>query len=882
MSMDRLARFVRAAVSARQAKDWFKALAAFILAFAFVFSSWATCVQPRSLGNIILMTIFQTPARTVGSFLDTSFLLIICILVCSAVWAFIQAVVGSSYTAMAVVLCVVVYCFSVLRATNPNRFLVPSLVGPLFVFTSVASVVGVNGRNTTGGELFDSNFLISTIKSYMIGIAICLAVNVLIFPDLAAPHLNQQFRSVVENLSSLLNSMLKTVNGLESLQEEYEAGVAERTVLVAKIQRDFGAIEMMIDQASGEISYSLYSIKDYNRILKSCKGLSAVLFSFNTSLKSDAFQRLLKSPEFTEQIAPSMRGSWSKIASSFKLVFDDILEKLLCASKTMSKPPVDIEAAVTERVSVAIHQATTSLQALESHRPSEFLQVISESNVENPVPAELREGWEKLLQVTFYTLACKHVVKELAQLHSAVHTNSESKLHIRFHVRHYLPWFLVQRTSPKEHKQTFGERLSTLKNWFLSGPSIFALKLSCAILCFLMVLYSQPATFQKWNLSGAFVTILVAISPSLGQTYLGLPVQIIGTTLGCSIAYGGIAAFGKDGAYGLTVFAALLAIPTFFLMFNPKTLILAILTLLSFSNFIVASYVNRLNPTFPELEVYLYRVIAVTSGALTFSVVFTLLIYPTLSRRLLREKLAELFRDFTTYFSEIMLSQISAVEASRILQDGSVNDTRNMILSKLFALQPLLAYSAAEPRLEGKFPSAKYLVVISSMHAFLDRLESLRVSGGDEPFDARERAFLKFGTLGEARHEMNTTLRMLLYVYSAAMATKARLPPALPNASLARDKLFHAFVSTIMNHIHNEHPNETDPLEGMMPHSKAGALETLSTEKWLRLLSFSSSAREVSKELDHFGELMKDLFGEYPDVFTKAAALETAQVVDSK
>ncbi|KAJ3240717.1 hypothetical protein HDU81_002908 [Chytriomyces hyalinus] len=875
----------------RQVQDLFKALLAYILAFSFIFSTWGTWVQARTLPNVILVTIVLSPGgKTIGNFLDTSFLLVVCVLFSAAIWAFTQAVAGESYTGMAVILFVVVYVFSTLRAINPARFFVASLVAPLFTFTAISSVVGVNGPNTTNKQLFDSNFLISTINSYLIGIAICLTINVLVFPDFAATHLNVLFISTVKSISSLLISIIGALSGSESTKELYDLGITHRNELVATIQRNFGIIDATINQASAEVSYSHYSIKDYIRLLKACKGVVAIMCSLHTSLKSESSQRLLSSREFINQIAPSMKDSWVNLESCCKQVLEEIETKLEnVSSKAKSSSNVDAEAALLEKVMDASRKATEAMRLFERHRPNEFLNIFSESTEFTGLTEEQKESWDKLILVTFHTLATKELVNSLNQLHSAVYCSTGNNLHIRLHLKHYLPGFILLLFSPKaatpKHvaaPETSVTKLVTLKNLFLSPPSIFGLKLATATVCFLMILYNQPSTFQQWSFGGSFMTILVAISPSLGQTYMSLPVQIVATTLGASIAYGGVSAFGRDGAYGLTGFAAILGLPFFYLMLNNFTFfVLSLLTLLSFSNYVIISYANRNNPRYPSPDVSLYRGVAVTSCALTFSLIFTLVLYPTLARNVLRQRMFEIFCDFSIYYRKIIVSTVNVPEDSNAIvsinpEDSDIKDTRDNILLKLASLEPLMAFAAVEPRLAGKFPVAKYRAVITNMYTFVDRVEALRVSGGDAPFDADVRKFLNFGVLGETRIQMQQTIRILGYIYASVMLTKQRLPPSLPNASKARDKLLQAFVLIIMNHVHHVYPPEIDPLADM-PFDKEGVLATLNTEKWLRLLSFSASAREVSKELDRFGVLMKDIFGEFPDVVARKPNLEDAE-----
>ncbi|KAI9345278.1 hypothetical protein BDR26DRAFT_893484 [Obelidium mucronatum] len=301
-----------------------------------------------------------------------------------------------------------------------------------------------------------------------------------------------------------------------------------------------------------------------------------------------------------------------------------------------------------------------------------------------------------------------------------------------------------------------------------------------------------------------------------------------------------------------------------------KTFVLGLLTLMSFSSYVCISNANSINPFFDKPEVYLGKTIGTTSVTLCFAVIFSLVLYPTLARRILRTKLGRIFKNLNIFYRKIIVSTVNAPEgnAIQIEQDSDIKDTRNKILSQLVALEPVMVFASVEPRLEGRFESAKYRELLTCMYRLLDRLECMRLSGGDHAFDPDVLKLLNAGPIGEVRLQMQQSVRLLLYVFASTMWTKQPLPPSLPKAAEARDKLAHMFVLTLMQHYHGIHPTGTD-LEGLIPHDQEGLLATLNTEKWMRLLSFSVAAREVAYELDHVTPAMKSIFGEFPDIIAR-------------
>ncbi|KAJ3103845.1 hypothetical protein HK100_004139, partial [Physocladia obscura] len=235
-------------------------------------------------------------------------------------------------------------------------------------------------------------------------------------------------------------------------------------------------------------------------------------------------------------------------------------------------------------------------------------------------------------------------------------------------------------------------------------------------------------------MAGALAPILVCVTPNLGQTYSALPIQIMSTTIGASFAYSAVISCGKT-QYAIVGFAAVLGIPCFYLMLLRPTLsVFGLLTLLSFSNYVCITFANSTNPLFDSDLTYLYKVVAVAAIALTFSLVFSLLLYPTLARQVLREKIHEIFREMSVYYRKILLTSVNA-EVSVNIEDVGVLETRNSILAKLAALQPLMEFTVVEPRMEGPFQYAKYEELIDRIYRLLDRLECMRVSAGEQVVD---------------------------------------------------------------------------------------------------------------------------------------------------
>ncbi|ORY43998.1 hypothetical protein BCR33DRAFT_717121 [Rhizoclosmatium globosum] len=697
---------------------------------------------------IIMMStrlIYYTRAKTVGSFLNATVLLLICICVSSAMWAFLQGVCGDSYVSMSVVLFLYIYALSILRTISHVRFFVCTLIGAIIAYNSTASSILTSLTAT----------------------------------DLSTDHIER---------SILLNK------------------------LVSDIQGCFGVIDAEINQASAEITYARFSVKQYSRIVKSCKSVAAVLLAMNTVLNAPESEELFMSPQFQENITSETRAAWGAFAVCCVGKFHGLCLRLNLALQNKSD---DFTHYSIEDLETLGREAINQLEKQQPILFESMFRTVTNTTLGSSVHIEAMKIWEQLLQINFYILSAKELIRELSALHTQVHALSKAKQSVRLHVNWYSPpekvlaKYRSQASSTalslfqKPLSETFYTLFVELKNWFLSSNSVFAMK--------------AGDVYKQWYVSGSFGFLIIAVSPSLGQTYTLLPLTILGTSIGAACAYMSVAIFGRS-SYGHIVFSVGAGLPFWYLvLFSPRTGFLGLLTLLAFGNYICISYANVNNPLFEPPEV-------------TYT---------------------NLFRDLNIFYRKLMSTSLRPADSSLDLEDSTIKELRNHIFSELVSCEPLLTYAAAEPRLEGRFQTKSYKDIINCMYELLDRLECVRLCIGDKPFDADVKHVLRSSKLADSRAQLQQTIRLLLHTFSASMLTKLKILPSLPNVSNVRERVINDFV---------------DVLEGIVPLEKERMLETLNSEKWMRLFGTSAGIREVSRTVDKFVPHMKSIFGEAPDI----------------
>ncbi|KAJ3063109.1 hypothetical protein HDU98_001029 [Podochytrium sp. JEL0797] len=731
------------------------------------------------------------------------------------------------------------------------------MIGIILVFISSTSAVGLAGESSSGGQLFDYVYLQHTVVAFLIGILIGLCVNILVFPDFAEHHLNDKMELMFRKLGYLSSACVGCLVNTDVSREAYIANTKLRHHLVSEIQHAFCVIDATIDQASVEITWSHFSMKDYALIARQCKSVTAVLCSIHTVLSSPETLGLVLSPEYQRNLTSEMKLLWNEFDGVCTRIFRG-LRGNMANEQYHGTRESDMLINDLERT------AATALSMLVAQQADVFTNILAHAGRDLHSPsAESKNDWEKFVQLTFQTLATNELVKELTLLHKETNTRAQEDRRVRFHFNWLVPLvdFLRQIRAhctfsmKKTTATAANEFLVKAKDLLLSDSSVYGCKVATAVLCLQLVMYLNPHLFRKWFFIRTLAPIVVAVSPSLGQTYLSLGPRILGTSAGASLAYGSVVLFGQA---------------------SPMHIITDI-------------------PQSDPPQVYLYKLVTVTSLALCFSVIFTLVIYPVrnfslnllapiytrlfkvFARRRLRARMSSIFRKLNVFYRHVISDSNRAVRYGH----PETKDLRNTIFSALVSLEPLMKFSVAEPRLEGKFQYADYRNLINCMYRLLDRLECLRLCIGDSPFDADIKRVLRFGEYGQARLELHRTIRILLYVFSSTMLTKLSILPNLPNAIDARTRMIHGFIAMLLEHSQPHEFDGSDPLDGAMPLDKNGMLEALKTEKWVHLLGMSISLREVSRALDEIVDPMKLIFGEAPDILDPEEEADTPFIVST-
>ncbi|KAJ3331835.1 hypothetical protein HDU76_002083 [Blyttiomyces sp. JEL0837] len=835
--------------------DDFKATLSFIIGLAWIFW-WPTntLFQSRVQNNIMISIVVNTAARTIGTFLDGSFLLLIGLGIAALCWILVNEIAGTSYWAMSIILFIFVYGFSYLRAASP-RFFGVGVIGPLLAYTACTSAIGISGANTSHGDVFDSAFLINTLYSFLIGTLICLVINILVFPNSAESILKHQFSKIFSTLSKLLTLSVKSYSPLSDPVSD----TATRKLLISQLKAQISLASVTISQADAEVFYSRYDMDDYVMILGHVNSMASQLFAIHTALEghqaavvgSEKFQKGFSIP-MEESLGQIVLGVRRMLEKASVRVVDLRGKKGVEVAKGAGI--VDLESGVGSSGGCrTIEGIRNALEELETKQFDVIFRVYAKG-----VPGGVVGGFddlvdrgapvqEGLMQVNFFTLGLLEFVSEMDALYKILADPTKQRK-LRFHYRHFIPDFrpmiksLFSGTLFKK-RISFRYIFSAASKFFTSTQSIFALKCGFAIVIYFMVAIQQPTFYRTWNMQGSFITLLVAIAPSLGQTTMSFVINLLGSTIGNLWAFASIASFGTGynalkqcgGAgcqasdwlpqIGLGIMALLISFPMNHVFLNSKVNALGLLALLSYSSGVVGPYLQRANPFFDSPWVRFYKNMASLTMAITFALVFSLAVYPNLARHALRHQISATFRLLSAHYTDLISTAVtlpteppkspslssnqtkpqpSTPQQHPILPTTTITrlkTTHIQIQQMLSSMEPLMVFSAAELRTEAPFQISIYREILTRINNILDRLQSARVSLGDKPIDPAVLA-VHSKSLTRARKEMQATVRLLLYIFASTMVAKMPMPFDLPNAIQARNKIFREFSSLMAVYLH--------------------------------------------------------------------------------
>ncbi|KAF8600286.1 hypothetical protein BDV93DRAFT_476704 [Ceratobasidium sp. AG-I] len=432
-------------------------------------------------------------------------------------------------------------------------------------------------------------------------------------------------------------------------------------------------------------------------------------------------------------------------------------------------------------------------------------------------------------------------------------------------VREALAILEQQEYVPK--KTNIWQKLERAERLLESPTSIYAGKTAAATLIFAVLIWA-PTTrqwFINYGLTGGLITVVVALTPTLGQTLFTFVMQITGSAVGYIAAIIVLEAFKNVGGYrfnpyGIACLVALYALPFQYLIYEkPMLFTLALLALNATGVIVVTEWAvqqvqGRHNYDTPPHRAG--KALAALAVALAIVGTFQLVILRNPARRQLRESTSRIVYGLLGYntvlqaYVRATMPADPAYRAPQVALERVEHDLRHRemkLQTQLLEIMPLLMFAKSEPQLAKPFRDDVVNKLLKSCRIILDRYREARAAIGTEQFD--EHIVEEFiSVLSPYRRRFTRTIKTSFYLVASSLSNKFPLPHDIEGTvDMLPDFLHDALV-----------------LSTRIARTEAGAANVRSGEfsrYWYYLLSIST----IGEQLKEMEMACKELFGELED-----------------
>ncbi|PKY42244.1 hypothetical protein RhiirA4_441844 [Rhizophagus irregularis] len=868
---------------------------AFLIIFIDVFRNHFK--NPQTFFNIVLPTIILNPAATLGEFVQTVAFLIFGILIGHSLFILEAGALGNSEVAMIILLFVTTYLTSIIRAINMKYF-------GFGLIICVGAFQGIFTRIIFGS--FRESFLSDAIVTYFIGITIAWVVNVIIWPTTAERNLISQICISLTNLSSFHTLLLKDY--LLSLNEDE---ISRLKSFSTQIRSDAFSLVRIIDALEAELTYSKFSIKEYKDQVRCINLMQLHLLGLYNSMSKRCKERFDKdSLHLLKENSIALNEVCRKSIISFQQIIDPQYHKNKKIAEIVRENELEkgeIKNDEVEELDGKIWQDNlrSSLKEYEEKQSNIMIELLHLENItlddvytenitstkddesiitiesENKVELDdniiLKEStWEDIFFSYFFTFGFREYVEELLRLGKIVNIKGEKKLRINY--KWMIPDLFKKKiksddgTSYDKYSNpivTIRVKLAKFLYAFKSNISISAIKTGVALIIYILPLLiggSAKDFFVKWNINTGVVSVLVLMTPVIGQTYVNLSILIAGTIFGSIWAYVSLIVW-ETNPYGLSFFIILYAILMYYIASIPRLALVSLLSRLSYATVLIPQFVIMKNkiPNANSPIVATYKNLAITAIAIILAFILQIVIYPNLARHELRRSLSNIsvnlilyFEEFCTIFNKL-LSNTSLTKKQREDELQKIDDDLRHVELKIqrsiIKIQPLFAFSSAEPRLIAPFPILKYDIVLVHLRHILDRLSWARLVTMSRKDFSDNFVHNLVIPLHKARTQLQSVVVVLMYLFANALISKRPLPHILPKSTEMRNNLFNEAYRLVKELTINEQRNRNKNRED-------NNTFILKDPEYIRFYAVSSIMGGIANHVDAIGDVLKDLFGE--------------------
>eukprot|EP01117_Protostelium_nocturnum_P012400 TRINITY_DN4577_c0_g1_i1.p1 TRINITY_DN4577_c0_g1~~TRINITY_DN4577_c0_g1_i1.p1 ORF type:complete len:945 (+),score=244.56 TRINITY_DN4577_c0_g1_i1:167-3001(+) len=667
--------------------------------------------------------------------------------------------------------------FAWARASWKPRWTISCVIAMVLV-----PVIILFGRRIGSFSLF---FTFQICLNTIIGCALCLFYNILLFPKSA-------FLDLKEELSKSAETMKKVVDLTHiSFTLQSDLGDEEKKRLIAfqaQVQTHYIRLGALLEKASLEPFVSSFSFASYRSIVDRNRIMLVQLKGMITScqLSPNLLERTPVIKEFIRSLTPCMQNLTLSLESSL----DKLNEKMKDSGK------ISIE--LVEDRSANHNRLSENIFKFDDVNQSVITTVFT--------TATKTETWDDIFFIYFFLFTFREFARETEKMVQFLDKNGSKSRRLRMPgtLNEWNPWAsflaLFQFSEKKEKKRIpkfkarVWDRIRRVLNYFVSVIDTdqfrYAVKIGITVFVATLPEWISPWNlwFSDWRGEWIAITVTLIMTPSFGTSFMASGFRIAGTIIGALWAVITFYLFGLR-PWGIFIMFFIFVWPCFTFLYSgrPRAKI-AGTALLTFAVIILSKYANRNNPVYYEVyRLAIYRTVMIVGGVI-LTLIFDRCLWPVLARSNLRKNLCLVIHDLAEFFGR---------NSSYIMEDTNESDLKKIssIESKarieLLRCEGLLTIAENEPHLGEPLNVAALKHVMSCLSTILERMSYQRMTIQEEWESFVTKGFVE--PLHYVRKEMTAHVLMRFWVMAESIRSRTPIPQHLPDPIKVRSKLLRMF-----------------------------------------------------------------------------------------
>ncbi|KAG1470593.1 hypothetical protein G6F56_002589 [Rhizopus delemar] len=347
----------------------------------------------------------------------------------------------------------------------------------------------------------------------------------------------------------------------------------------------------------------------------------------------------------------------------------------------------------------------------------------------------------------------------------------------------------------------------------------FALKMAVAVTVLSVPAFVPSSVDWYYSTRGQWapMTVIAIMNPTSGGTLVASFWRIVGTVVGAMVGWAALQA-GGGSPYLLGIFAALLALPSFYIHLGSTYNKVGIVCLTTYEVVALSRYVTP-PPNETVAETVWKRTLTLVVGVCV-ALLLNSMVWPFVARHMVRKSIGACMAQLEDYYTFVMGAYLYHDPRS-IPSDEDITKGEKM--------------ENNEPRIRGPFPKAFYKEMIVCMRNLLDRMLATRIALIKMPLVVKHDVCSK--DYHAERHDMITAILLNFHTLASSLKSKSPLPVYMPSPRTARAKL--------------------------MEHRRKSKVQWVKFRN-LTWFAMASSTQEMIDELEYLSHLIRFIVGESP------------------